>query len=60
MATMIDPPEGWRYGFPKECSLEFKSNDEFNDWLVENGYPRSLIESYGKHFHFRMWSTDNE
>ena len=46
MPKMVDPPEGWRYGFPKVCDKEFKTGEEFNDWLVENGYPRKVIESY--------------
>jgi hypothetical protein len=32
----IDPIEGWKYGFPKECK-----EDCYNifSWLLENGYP---------------------
>ena len=60
MSKMVDPPEGWRYGFPKVCDKEFSTAEEFNDWLVENGYPRKVIESYGKWFACRWWEEDEE
>ena len=59
MPKIVDPPEGWRYGFPKVCDKEFKTGEEFNDWLVENGYPRKVIESYGKWFACRWWEEDD-
>ncbi len=43
---IIDPPSGWRYGFPKE-----HPGDEIKDiykWLVENGYPQSQIDIFTK------------
>lgn len=33
----IDPPSGWRYGFPKEFTEEDCHNLEL--WLIANGYP---------------------
>jgi len=40
--TIIDPPSGWKYGFPKPIP-----KDRIKDslvWLVEQGYPQSLID----------------
>jgi hypothetical protein len=56
---IVDPPEGWKYGFPKEMpdhrfrSLSLKS---FRDWFVENGYPQSLIDQ-GMLYHMRYWES---
>jgi hypothetical protein len=49
---MIDPPEGWLYGFPKEIPEDV---DNTIKWLVENGYPQSKIDVYGKNFFVRGW-----
>jgi hypothetical protein len=48
---MIDPPNGYRYGFPKPMP-----NDVTNvkEWLVENGYPKSEIDKYGEWFYYRQ------
>lgn len=52
----VDPPSGWKYGFPK--IWERKTDDEdMNEWLVSEGYPRSVIENYGSVFYVRMWET---
>lgn len=55
---MIDPPGGWRYGFPKVIP-----KDQYHrtlDWLVENGYPRSEIDKMGNHFYCRYWEIESE
>lgn len=39
---MIDPPEGWRYGFPKVIPPEHQHRTL--EWLVEQGYPNELLE----------------
>lgn len=39
---MIDPPEGWRYGFPKVIPPEHQHRTL--EWLVEQGYPKELLE----------------
>jgi hypothetical protein len=44
----IDPPSGWRYGFPKVRPENITDTDK---WLVENGYPQSEIDSLGDHFY---------
>jgi hypothetical protein len=27
-------------------------------WIVEQGYPRELVESYGEYFFLRFWESD--
>lgn len=53
MATIIDPPSGWIYGFPKPIP-EDRQKDTIA-WLVEQGYPKDLIDSFGEHFYCRYW-----
>lgn len=55
MKKMIDPPSGWKYGFPKEIPADV---DNTTEWLVENGYPRKMIESFGEHFFCRYWEVE--
>lgn len=52
---MIDPPSGWVYGFPKEIP---ESVTDVNKWLVENGYPQTMIDKFEKNntpFSYRIW-----
>lgn len=53
---MIDPPSGWKYGFPKQ--LPDPPPTETLKWLVENGYPQSEIDAYGNHFYVRYWTEE--
>jgi hypothetical protein len=53
MALYVDPPSGWLYGFPKV--IPAYRRDDLNEWLVENGYPQSEIDSLGEYFYVRMW-----
>lgn len=50
---MIDPPSGWRYGFPKRIPREHQHRAK--EWMIEQGYPRILTE--GKYFPVRYWSA---
>ena len=52
MTRMIDPPSGWKYGFPKPIPDDVK---DINKWLVEQGYPQEEIDSYGEYFYCRYW-----
>ena len=47
--VFIDPDEGWRYGFPKAFTFtgKFPDADEINAWLIENGYPKEIIDKHG-------------
>jgi len=54
--TMIDPPSGWKYGFPKVLPTDVKEHQNRTlEWLVENGYPQEEIDACGKYFHCRYW-----
>lgn len=47
----IDPPEGWRYGFPKAVTEEeYNKITDLKEWCVSNHYPRDVAISYGEHF----------
>ena len=54
---MIDPPEGWRYGFPKEIPEHV---DNTRQWLIENGYPEKEIDALGDYFFVRGWYEEYE
>jgi len=43
---MIDPPSGWRYGFPKATPANWDEMDWPSkvDWFEKEGYPRKMIE----------------
>lgn len=43
---MIDPPSGWRFGFPKQLTLQ--EGQSIEEWLGENGYPREEIDRFPK------------
>jgi hypothetical protein len=51
--TMIDPPSGWKYGFPKELPDDIK---DFKQWLIDNGYPESEVDFAMKYC--RMWEGE--
>ena len=57
--TMCDPPEGWRYGFPKPVHEEYHTlGDDFDlkRWLVNEGYPQELTT--WRWFRCRFWEKD--
>jgi hypothetical protein len=54
---MIDPPSGWMFGFPKPIPDDIK---DVNAWLVEQGYPKKLIEDLGDYFYCREWDEPNK
>lgn len=45
---IIDPPEGWKYGFPKEIP----EDAGVRDFLIENGYPEKLLDLAMKYSRF--------
>jgi len=66
MRYMIDPPSGWKYGFPKELPQEavmFYGGDDYGlketfnlmEWFVQEGYPKEEIEKCGEQFWCRHW-----
>jgi hypothetical protein len=46
--TYIDPPGGWKYGFPKMLNEDNLTGSIFNinEWLVKNGYPQHEIDQF--------------
>lgn len=40
MKIMVDPPSGWKYGFP----CELKEGKTYVELLKEKGYPEKDIE----------------
>lgn len=57
---MIDPDQGWKYGFPKPKPPD---DVDMREWLIENGYPESLIEYWERsslgYVPCRMYTDDN-
>lgn len=45
MKILIDPPNGWRYGFPKE--YDTYQDLPIREWLVSQGYPQQEIDNAG-------------
>lgn len=39
--VFIDPPSGWKYGFPKEIP---DNVIDVKRWLLDNGYPEKDID----------------
>lgn len=40
----IDPPSGWKFGFPRILPKEVKTEAQLKKWLLEVGYPEKDIE----------------
>jgi hypothetical protein len=53
---MIDPPGGWRYGFPKELPAGVEDTLK---WLVANGYPQAEIDRMGDNFYCGHWYRED-
>jgi hypothetical protein len=58
MKLWTDPPSGWKYGFPKVWDSELYPN--FDSWLLREGYPWGLKESFGQYFYVRQWEYKEE
>jgi len=58
MAFYIDPPSGWKWGFPKKIPKQVIDDQKVLDWLVENDYPKEEAEEWIKesgYVPYRMW-----
>ena len=62
LVTMVDPPSGWKFGFPKVVpdNFEVLNWEQKKDWLVSEGYPRKLIDDLGNNFWSRYWQEEIE
>ena len=52
---IIDPPQGWRYGFPKVLPDDVK---DLRAWLLEQGYPEEWVDLAMKAS--RFWEKEIE
>lgn len=53
---IIDPPEGWRYGFPRPVPIEYFEKDfDKTKWLLSVGYPQKLIDEFPGGIPCRYW-----
>ena len=61
---MVDPPEGWRYGFPKPVHEEFHTLGEDFDlkkWFISEGYPKERVRlalQYSRYFEMEIDNGD--
>ena len=54
----IDPPAGWRYGFPKVWDQA--EQPDFYKWLLSSGYPQHMLDEYGDYFYCKQWAATEE
>lgn len=54
--TIIDPPFGWKYGFPKVIPKQVIENGTVKEWLIKEGYPKEEIN--GDSFYCRYWTKN--
>lgn len=60
---MIDPAEGWKYGFPRPLPKEFLQHEfishgtweSVDQWLIEQGYPKEMLK-----YPMRFFETEIE
>lgn len=52
--VFLDPPSGWRYGFPKSIPSEEYGLVDIREWLIDNGYPEGETDFAMKHI--RVWT----
>lgn len=58
---MVDPPSGWKYGFPKALPNPLPQPWSLTLWLISEGYPEIELAKHGDFFQYvRMWEVDNE
>lgn len=50
----VDPPSGWRFGFPK--IWDKAKNPDFKLWLTSQGYPEQEYEKYNGNY-IRYWEA---
>ena len=52
----VDPPEGWKYGFP--AIYDPDKDGQMSDWIVRKGYPLLTIKEYGDSWAVRCWPVE--
>lgn len=53
--TIIDPPAGWKYGFPRV--YDNPDNIPLEEWLLKHGYPQHEINNAGAKY-CRYWEKE--
>ena len=53
---MIDPPSGWRYGFPRV--YDEAQDGPMDQFLLANGYPAKDVEFALQYM--RVWPAEDE
>lgn len=56
----VDPPSGWRYGFPKKMpvSVQLGGAKACTQWLIDNGYPEGEAATWGNDgIPIRVWEV---
>ena len=56
MQIWVDPPEGWRYGFP--AIYDPDTDGQMSEWIVRKGYPLLTIKEYGDAWAVRCWPVE--
>jgi hypothetical protein len=59
MKLLIDPPMGWKYGFPMEMPKDV-TDETVNGWLISKGYPKELVDQFKGKVPFRVLEIPNE
>jgi len=49
----IDPPEGWKFGFP--AIYDPDTDGQMSEWIISKGYPVQIIKEYGESWAVRCW-----
>jgi hypothetical protein len=52
----VDPPEGWKYGFP--AIYDPDTDGQMSEWIVNKGYPIEVIKEYGESWAVRCWPAE--
>jgi hypothetical protein len=52
----IDPPEGWKFGFP--AIYDPDTDGQMSEWIVNKGYPIEVIKEYGESWAVRCWPAE--
>lgn len=54
---LIDPPDGWQYGFPKcVTEEEWERIIDLKEWCIANGYPESEANKFGDYI--SVWTHE--
>ena len=58
--TVVYPPFGRLYDFPKNMPSGLEKQWQINEWLIANGYPAYLIKDMGYSFKCSTWLSDTD